>query len=226
MKDTWSIFDVIGPIMVGPSSSHTAGACKLGYMARIIFGKKPKRAVLKLHGSFGEVYEGHCTDVAVIGGLLGMLPSNPDIKKSYEFAEQEGMEIQLVPTNLGPQFHPNTVQFILSDDEHTQTITGSSLGGGKIKVTEIDKIEVSITGSYSSLLVCYENSEFQLNELVTLAANRDVSIVKMETTQYKERSLIDIEIKEFFGTEIIHEIEKLPGVLWARFVNHISHYDE
>ena len=226
MRDTWSVFDVIGPIMVGPSSSHTAGACKLGYMARVIFGGQPKKAVLKLHGSFGEVYAGHCTDVAIVGGLLGLLPSNDSIKKSFELAEQSGMEVEVLSVNLGAQYHPNTVEFVLSDDTHTQIITGSSIGGGKIAITEIDKIEVNITGSYSSLLVSYDNTVFEMNHLLKLAANRDISIVKMETTTYKDRSIIDIEIKEWFDVSIIHEIEKLPGVNWARFVNHISHYDE
>jgi L-serine dehydratase len=226
MKDTWSVFDIIGPVMVGPSSSHTAGACKLGYMARIIFGKKPQKAVLKLHGSFGEVYAGHCTDVALIGGLLGMLPSNPDIKNAYELAEKQGMEIEIISSNLGAKYHPNTVHFVLTYDDFTMNIVGSSIGGGKVVISEIDKVEVELTGSYSSLLVCYDNKILNISDIMKISAEKELSIVKMDTMQYKDRSIIDIAIKEWFERDIIFEIEKVPGVHWARFVNHISHFTE
>lgn len=226
MRDTWSIFDVIGPVMVGPSSSHTAGACKIGYMARIIFGKVPQKVTLKLHGSFGEVYDGHCTDVAIVGGLLGMLPSDPRIKTAYQLAEEAGMEVVLKPVNLGAKHHPNTVVIEMQDEHRPQSVRGASLGGGKTVISEIDKVDVAITGSYSSLLVCFDNTVFDLNALLKFAAERDISIVKMETTQYKTRSILDIEIKEWFERDIIADIEKLEGVHWARFLNHISHYDE
>lgn len=225
MPNTWSVFDVIGPVMIGPSSSHTAGACKLGYMARIIFGQRPEKVKLKLHGSFGEVYAGHCTDVALVGGLLGMLPSNPDIKNAYELAEKAGMEIELIPTNLGAQYHPNTVLFQLERDERKQIIVGSSTGGGKIEIIEIDKVSVNITGAYSSLLVCYDSFNFNLQHLLELAKRRKVSIVSMETTKYKNKAILDIEIREYFEPEIIKEIENLEGIFWARFLNHISNYE-
>ncbi len=226
MKDTWSIFDIIGPVMVGPSSSHTAGACKLGYMARIIFGKTPTKCVLRLHGSFAEVYKGHCTDVALVGGMLGMSPSDPDMKNAYSLAEKAGMEIELVKINLGTAYHRNTVQFILYDGDRKMSIVGSSIGGGKVIISSIDKVDVAITGSYSSLLVCFDNTCFDLNHLLYLMTSKNISIVKMETTQYKERSIIDIEIRESFNRDIILEIEKICGVYWARFINHLSHFVE
>lgn len=212
--------------MIGPSSSHTAGACKLGYMARIIFGVQPKKVILDLHGSFGEVYSGHCTDVALMGGLLGLLPWDPRITEADVLAKQKGMEVELRSVNLGSDYHPNTVRFILSDGVREQVIIGSSIGGGKIIMSSIDKVEVAITGSYSSLLVCYDMSSFNIQGLLELLGKKDISIVKMETTNYKNRAIIDIEIKEKFYVPIIHEIESLFGIHWARFINHISHYSE
>ncbi|MBI5414385.1 L-serine ammonia-lyase, iron-sulfur-dependent, subunit beta [Candidatus Peregrinibacteria bacterium] len=226
MRDTWSIFDVIGPVMMGPSSSHTAGACKLGYMAGIIFGKKPTKCVLRLHGSFGEVYQGHRTDVALVGGILGMLPSDTNLKDAFKKAKAAHIEIEVVPTNLGNGFHPNTVDFVLYSGNDRMRIIGSSLGGGKVVISEIDKVNVSLTGSYSSLLICYDNTKFNLSHIMKYAAEQNITIVKMETTQYKDRSLIDIEIREQFETPIVHEIEVFEGVHWARFVNHISHFTE
>ncbi len=226
MRDTWSVFDVIGPVMVGPSSSHTAGACKLGYMARIIFGPQPKKAILKLHGSFGEVYAGHCTDIAIIGGLLGMLPWDPDIQNARAIAKKQGMEVQIIPSNLGNQYHPNTVQLELSDDERSQVIIGESIGAGRIRITQIDKVPVSINGAYSCLLVEYDNTKFDISKLMDTANKRNVSFVNIETTRYKNRSIADIQIKEWFERDVIFETEELPGVHWARFINHTSHYGE
>lgn len=225
MKESWSVFDVIGPVMIGPSSSHTAGACKLGYMAQIIFGEQPERVVLHLHGSFGEVYEGHCTDVAIIGGLLGMRPDNPDIKTAYEAARKIGMEVEIRPCKLKSDFHPNTVKFELHKNGRCQFIRGASIGGGKIIIQEVDKVEVNLSGSYSSLLVCYDNQNFQLDEVIKIAVEMDVPIIRMETHQYKNRSILDIETREQFNRQMIHTLEALDHVHWARFINHISHYN-
>jgi L-serine dehydratase len=225
MKESWSVFDVIGPVMIGPSSSHTAGACKLGYMAQIIFGGRPQQVILHLHGSFGEVYEGHCTDVAIIGGLLGMRPDDPGIKTAYEAAKKAGMEVEIRPCKLKSEFHPNTVKFELHRDGRCQFIRGASIGGGKISIQEIDKVEVNLSGSYSSLLVCYDNRKFQLDEVIKIAMDMDVPIIKMETHQYKNKSILDIETREHFDRAMIHKLESLDNVHWARFINHISHYN-
>ncbi len=226
MSDTWSVFDIIGPIMVGPSSSHTAGACKLGIMARYIFGKTPKIVHIELHGSFGDVKEGHCTDLAIVGGLLGMLPSNKNICTSDERAKEEGMEYSFQANNLGDDQHPNTVRFTLQADDRTQVITGCSVGGGKAIITEIDKIPVYLTGNYSSLLVCFDNTNFSLNTLLQHIAQKNITIVNTETTIYKNRTLADIEIKEYFYPKTVQEISTLNGVEWARYINHFSHYPQ
>ena len=226
MTDTWSVFDVIGPVMVGPSSSHTAGACTLGYMARQIFGEQPERVRLQLHGSFGEVYVGHYTDKAIIGGLLEMLPSNDKIIKAEELAQEAGMDIIIEPVDLGSHFHPNTVKFILESKNKQQEITGASLGGGKVEITEIDKLETSLDGAYSSLLICYNNTQqFDLAQVLQLITQRGATIARTDTSRYKNRSLIAMEIREWFEPEIIPKTEEIQGVLWARFLNHISHYE-
>ena len=100
MSQSWSVFDVIGPVMVGPSSSHTAGAVKIGYFSRIINGGQPEEVKLLLHGSFGKVYAGHCTDKVIIGGLLGYLPHSKEIENAYELAEKAGMKVTLKTSNL------------------------------------------------------------------------------------------------------------------------------
>jgi len=226
MKNTLSVFDVIGPIMIGPSSSHTAGACKLGYISHIIFGGKPKKCRIDLHGSFGKVYKGHCTDLAIIGGILGMIPSDPRISDAYEIAEKEGIEIKIKRCNLLGRSHPNTARIHLYDDNRKQVFVGSSLGGGQILLTEIDKVQVELTGAYSSLLVCYDNNIFNVTNILKLTTSKSLSIIRMETSSYKEKSIIDVEIKGKFDRKLVLEIAELEGVYWSRFINHISKYSD
>lgn len=226
--ETWSIFDVIGPVMVGPSSSHTAGACKIGYMASIVFGPNISKVTIALHGSFADVYEGHATDVALIGGLLGYLPHQPEIKHAYEIAAERGVEINLTKVNLGAKAHPNSVRCIMeSESGHTLTVEGASLGGGKAILTKIDEIEVWLSGGYSSLLLRYESPHFNITDFFKYAAEHNIEIVKTTTYNRKNHMLLDIQTPAWYTRDDIFEIEKaFPNIAWARFVNHISHYDQ
>ena len=142
MSESWSVFDVIGPVMVGPSSSHTAGAAKIGYFSRIINGQQPKLVKLLLHGSFGKVYKGHCTDRAIISGLLGERPESEKIPQAYEMAKEAGMEIIIKPSNLGDTVHPNSVRVEMKNEDGSfHRVRAKSIGGGKIVIREIDKVD-------------------------------------------------------------------------------------
>ena len=129
--------------MIGPSSSHTAGAVRLGKLARLIFGNEPKKADIFLHGSFAKTYKGHGTDVALVAGLLGFDPDDDRISQALELAKNVGLEIKFIPADLG-SVHPNTVKFVLSGAKKTRTILGSSIGGGNIVVTQIDDFVVDL----------------------------------------------------------------------------------
>jgi L-serine dehydratase len=222
--DTWSVFDVIGPVMVGPSSSHTAGACKLGYMARIIFGYEPEKITLNLHGSFGQVYEGHYTDVALLGGLLKFLPSDKRIIDAKHLCDAKKIEVVLKPVNLGASRHPNTVEFVLEKGKHKMKISGASLGGGKVAIESIGKVPVRLNNSHSSLLVCFEKTTFSFNDFLRYGLEKGIEIDKMRTFEYKNTAILDIETKGWFGTELVKDIEDQFDVKWVRFLNHISHY--
>lgn len=224
-SESWSVFDVIGPVMVGPSSSHTAGAAKIGYFARIINGQQPKHVKLLLHGSFGKVYDGHCTDRAIIGGLLGYLPHSDEIQNAREQAEKLGMEVEIIPSNLGDTVHPNSVRIEMTNEDGSfHRMRGKSIGGGKIVIREIDKVDCHIDMSYSSLIVMFRASETSALDIIDQVKKLDVHIVNFETGHYKDVTLLDIEIKEHFSTDIIHSLEELEGVEYARFLNHISNY--
>lgn len=180
-----SVFDVIGPRMVGPSSSHTAGALRLGLLARAALGAGPERATVGLHGSFASTYRGHGTDRAVAAGLLGMAPDDPRIPRSLAVAKEEGLEVVFEEIDLGPDVHPNTLTFDLEGGGRTATLTGSSVGGGAVKVTGVNGREVEITGEFDTLLVVADDVPGTTAQVTRLLAEREVNIAFLEVTRRK-----------------------------------------
>jgi L-serine dehydratase len=226
MSTTWSIFDVIGPVMIGPSSSHTAGAAKIGYFSRIINGQQPKKVKLLLHGSFGQVYAGHCTDKAIIGGLLGLLPHDPKIRDAEKLAKKAGMEFIIEPTDLGETVHPNSVRVEMwNADGSFHRVRAKSIGGGKIIIREIDKVDCHLPVDYSSILVMFDKNKASGLDLIDMIRALKVTIVGFEMNNYKDMTLLDVQIREKFDSDIIKKLEKTDGIVWARFLNHISNYD-
>ena len=141
-----SIFDIIGPVMIGPSSSHTAGAARLGKMARCIFGSVPKKVEMTLYGSFAKTYKGHGTDRALLGGLLGFKEDDKRIRNGKELADEASLDYTFIesPLDIG---HPNVVKFDLyGEKERHMSVVGRSIGGGQIMITEVDGNDMSMTG--------------------------------------------------------------------------------
>ena len=147
------IFDILGPIMVGPSSSHTAGAVRIGRMARTLLGAEPVRAEIGLHGSFAETGPGHGTDRARVAGLLGMKPDDLRIPQSFEVAAEEGLQFRFHEVRLR-EAHPNTALLELTgEDGKTLRMQASSVGGGRIRVDKLDDVDVGFTGDYNTLII-------------------------------------------------------------------------
>src|SRR5437016_1694357 len=152
-----SLLDIIGPVMVGPSSSHTAGACRLGLLARGLVGGTPDTAVLELHGSFARTGEGHGTDKALVAGLLGFRPDDDRIRTALEIADGDGLRYTFEKTTIAGDVHPNTVRITVERGDRRATMVGSSLGAGRILVTEIDGYPVDITGNYFTIVILAED---------------------------------------------------------------------
>lgn len=149
-----SVFDVIGPNMIGPSSSHTAGANVIGYLASRLVPDKITKVSFILYGSFAKTYHGHGTDRALLGGLLGFRSDDARIVNSFALAKEAGLEFEFVPNLEETDVHPNTADIIMEcENGKTMKVRGESLGGGKARICRINNVEVDFTGEYSAMLV-------------------------------------------------------------------------
>jgi L-serine dehydratase len=219
-----SLLDIIGPVMVGPSSSHTAGACRLGLLGRGLVSGTPEKAVIELHGSFARTGEGHGTDKAIAGGLLGFRPDDERIRTALEIAEKEGLDYRFEKTALGDEAHPNTVRMTLDHAGVQATLTGSSLGAGRVLVTEIDGFPVEVTGSFHTIVMIAEDIPGSIARITGILADHAINIATLRLTR-KQRggdAFIVIECDEAPGEGVRDEIRSLGWVRWARRLDKVS----
>lgn len=149
-----SIFDVIGPNMIGPSSSHTAGAVSMALLARKMCPSAIVKVTFTLYGSFAKTYHGHGTDRALLGGILGFSTDDARIRESFRLAREAGIEYEYIIDEENIPDHPNTADMdIFCVDGYRLTVRGVSIGGGKVKIVRINHIDVEFTGEYSTLIV-------------------------------------------------------------------------
>jgi L-serine dehydratase len=218
-----SVFDIVGPVMIGPSSSHTAGAVRLGNLARAVFGEQPSSARILLHGSFASTGQGHGTDLAVVAGLLGFPPDDPRIKDALSFAEGAGMAVEFGLAELG-DVHPNTAVFELTAaDGREGRIVGSSLGGGDVVVTEIDGFDVEATGELPTLVVEHEDKPGEIAAVSSILAESGVNIAAMRVSRevrggtalmlIETDAVVDAAtVERVCGAPAIHSVRSVPAV--------------
>ncbi len=169
-------FDIIGPVMIGPSSSHTAGAVRIGKYARTVLGKKPVKAVIRFSGSFAKTYKGHGTDKAVIAGLLGMDTDDSRIRSSMQIAREEGLDFTFLAEDIEGA-HPNTAEIILTDESgRSVLVRGASVGGGNIVINKINDTEVSISGKSDTLVIPHDDVPGMIAEVTNILAEKGVNV--------------------------------------------------
>lgn len=219
-----SLLDIIGPVMVGPSSSHTAGACRLGLLARGLVSGTPQSAVLELHGSFARTGEGHGTDKALVAGLLGFRPDDERIRTALQIAEQEGLDYRFEKTTISESSHPNTVRMTLERGDLKATLTGSSLGAGRVLVTEIDGYPVEVSGNFHTLTLVAEDRKGSIARITGILADHDINIATLKLTRKQKGgdAFMVIECDEPPGEASKDEIRKLDWVRWARRLDRVS----
>ena len=219
-----SLLDIIGPVMVGPSSSHTAGACRIGLLARGLVSGTPEKALMELHGSFARTGEGHGTDKALVAGLLGFRPDDERIRTALQIAEQEGLDYRFEKTSLAEGAHPNTVRMSVERGELKATLIGSSLGAGRVLITEIDGYPVEVTGNFHTIVLVAEDRKGSIARITSILADHDINIATLRLTR-KEKggdAFMVIECDESPGEAVRDEIRALDWVRWARRLDKVG----
>src|ERR1044071_8317847 len=219
-----SILDIIGPVMVGPSSSHTAGACRLGLLARGLVGGTPERARVELHGSFARTGEGHGTDKAIVGGLMGFRPDDDRLRTALEIAEREGLDYRFEKTTIAEDAHPNTVRIKVERDDRSAVMTGSSLGAGRVLITDIDGYPVEVTGNYHTIVLVAEDVKGSVACLATLLAEEGLNIATLRLSRQQRGgdAFMVIELDEYPDERVRDHIRALPWVRWAFRLDKVS----
>lgn len=206
--------------MVGPSSSHTAGAVRLGGMARKILGGEPQQAEIRLHGSFAETGKGHGTNLALAAGLMGMGTDDERIPQALAFAKEKGLDIRFSTADLG-DVHPNSVEFHLrSSDGRKAVILGSSIGGGQIKIVAINGFPVDITGDYPTLVILHQDRPGVVAQVTSLLATAQVNIAQMRVSREKKgaQALTIVETDQPVEDPVMVLLRQLPAVMQAMAV--------
>ena len=207
------IFDIIGPVMIGPSSSHTAGAARLAAMARQIFGRAPKSAEFYLHGSFAKTYRGHGTDKALVAGALGFRPDDIRLRDAFSIAKENQLIYSFHPVDLG-DVHPNSVLIILSDEQGKMNIQGASIGGGSISISKVDDFAVDISGNYNSLIAIYQDKPGVIAAISTELSKLAVNIAFMRVSRQGKgrKALTVIETDQTIPAQTIPMIKSISGL--------------
>lgn len=216
-----SLSEILGPVMIGPSSSHTAGACRIGKISNIIVNEKIKEVVFYLHGSFGKTYKGHGTDRALVGGLLGMDTDDKRIIDSMEIANKEGLVYSFVEENLGNNYHPNTVKLqIITESNRKTSIIGSSVGGGNIEILNIDGKDVYFTGKYNTLLINHIDKPGIVHSVSGILCKENINIAYLKVFRDKkgDNASMVFELDDVISSNIIEEIKNVKNIKSCVFI--------
>ncbi len=216
-----NLFDIIGPVMVGPSSSHTAGAVRIGNIARKLMGEEIVKAFIYFHGSFQLTGKGHGTDKALLAGLMGMPVDDSRIPNSFAEADKRGLEYEFLPIDLGDA-HPNSVKLVLDgvNGRHRQ-IVGCSVGGGRIEITEIDGLAVSFGGDYPTLIIRNQDIPGQIQQVTTFLAEEDINIGTMQLYRSARGAdaVMVIECDKEIPEDVIPALAGLRGIVRVTYLS-------
>ncbi|MGY3749734.1 L-serine ammonia-lyase, iron-sulfur-dependent subunit beta [Vagococcus acidifermentans] len=207
-----SVFDIIGPVMIGPSSSHTAGAARIGRVVRSIFGEQPEKVDIYLFESFAKTYRGHGTDIALVGGLLGMEPDDPQLADSLKIAHESGMEVAFIPKKEKAE-HPNLVKMNVSAGSRKLSVTGISIGGGSIQISELNGFKINLDLSTPTYLVVHQDKPGVIADVTNLFSEHNINISTMTVTRESkgEKAIMVIEVDDRFP-DLTDQLEHINNV--------------
>ena len=210
-----NLFDIIGPVMVGPSSSHTAGAVKIGNISRKLLGEEIKKAEIYFHGSFLATGKGHGTDKALLAGLLGFAVDDPRIPESFSIADERGILFSFAGIDLG-DVHPNTVKMNLTGKSgKTLEIVAASIGGGRVEICEIDGLSANFCGDYPTLIVHNLDQPGHVTEVTSMLAHKSINIATMQLYRASRggNAVMIIECDQEVPKEAVKWLERLEGIV-------------
>lgn len=217
-QDYTSVFDIIGPVMTGPSSSHTAGAARIGKIAREVFGETPESVNVYLYESFAKTYRGHGTDVAIAGGILGMNADDEKLHESLLIAQARDVTIQFIPL-AEDVHHPNTAKLVMRARDKKMTIVGASIGGGSVKITNINDIPVDINGGTPTILIFHQDLPGLIARVATILSDLEINISTMKVDRDSKGNnaymVIELDQEELHTSlDAIREIPYIKSVTY------------
>jgi len=215
-----SVFDIIGPVMIGPSSSHTAGAARIGKIVRNIFGEMPTKVDIYLYESFAKTYRGHGTDIALVGGLLGMEPDDKRLADSLELAYNAGMEVLFVPKKEKAE-HPNLVKLVVGTEQKSLSVTGISIGGGNIQISEVNGFKINLNLGTPTFLIVHQDVPGLIAQVTQIFLDYQINIGTMTVTRESkgEKAIMIIEVDQ---REVADSLEKLKQI---PFLHNVSFFE-
>ena len=231
MPDQPSIFDILGPIMIGPSSSHTAGASRIGYVARQLLHDEPAKAIVTLYNSFAKTHKGHGTDKAIIGGILGFGPDDERIRDAHEIAKKQGLEWEFKFRGDTVRFHSNTARVkLIGKNGGSVEVVGASLGGGRIKIQEIEGFPVDFNAQTHTLVIIADDVPGSIQHISGAIAEKGLNIANMFVSRNETLANMVIELDQAVDDIALKKIKSFSWVKFVRLVEpmieHSSRYEK
>lgn len=209
------VFDIIGPIMIGPSSSHTAGAVRIGKIAHALLGEPAVKADIGLHGSFAKTYKGHGTDKALVAGIMGMNPDDARIRQSLSLAQTSGLAVTFSPVCIDGA-HPNTAVINLTAaDGKTAALQGCSVGGGNIRINKVNGMVVDISSEATTYIILHKDTPGTIAAVSQLLAVHGINIAGFRLSREQKGGLavMTVEVDAPADDGVNHALAALPNVI-------------
>lgn len=218
-----TLFDIISPVMIGPSSSHTAGAVRLGLLAKNIYKNKPEKVIFRLYNSYAHTGKGHGTEKGLLAGVLGLGVDDRRIKDIFnsELAKTVDYEFEYYDNF---KYHPNAVD-ILFDGKNKMTVSGDSIGAGEVVIRKINEFNVKLTGKYNTLILVYKDKPGMISTVTSLIQSKNINIASLNcdrSAKGQEASMI-ISVDGYLDAGVVESVENIAEVYFVSYVEKLEH---
>lgn len=218
-----TLFDIISPVMVGPSSSHTAGAVRLGLLAKNIYKNMPKKVIFKLYNSYAHTGKGHGTEKGLLAGVLGLSVDDRRIKDIFASNLAKSIDYKFEYAD-NFKYHPNAVDITFIGEKNTMKISGESVGAGEIAIRKINDFNVKLTGKYNTLILVYKDKPGMISQVTSLIQSKNINIASLNcdrSAKGQEASMI-ISVDGNLDSSVVESVEKIPEVYFVSYVEKLE----